>query len=343
MALPLKEAVRQCRPDVIGGRHDRRGRVPTRRRSGDQGTVSAQQPAVAIPVAERRLRSTRRPRSRSPGLGSDGLGDAHRLRSGHLQHGSGVRGSRPTGRGALETFSERTRVVGHADPGRRPAGDTTGAAPVRRDCAAAQQPPAILAPTVPVAARTRLVEAARAEAAWLELVTGTAPVGAVAEIANAANRVLSRNADYVAELATWTRRGDDTRDGVPAAVGGPSPEPQDLFPQRILSDRDRAPGRDFESEPLVAILGTAGDSLSDQLKAGYALQRVLLTIADLGLAASMLSQPIEVPAAREQLRLALGRFGAPQIVLRVGFGQPAAMTPRRDPAEVIDAARVATT
>jgi hypothetical protein len=189
---------------------------------------------------------------------------------------------------------------------------------------------------VPVAARTRLVEAARAEAAWLELVTGTAPVGAVAEIANAANRVLSRNADYVAELAAWTRRSDVTSDGVPAAVGGPSPEPQDLFPQRVLDDRERAPGRDFEPEPLVGILGTAGDALADQLTAGYALQRVLLTITDLGLAVSMLSQPIEVAAAREQLRLALGRFGAPQMVLRIGYGQPGAMTARRDPGEVID-------
>jgi nitroreductase len=193
---------------------------------------------------------------------------------------------------------------------------------------------------VPVAARTRIVEAARAESAWLELVTGTAPVGAVAEIAHAANRVLSRNAEYLAELAAWTRRGDDTADGVPAAVGGPSPEPQDLFPQRIVGDRDRAPGRDFEPEPLVAILGTAGDSLVDQLTAGYALQRVLLTITDLGLTASMFSQPIEVAAAREQLRLALGRYGAPQMVLRIGYGQKGATTPRRDPADVIDTVTV---
>jgi hypothetical protein len=149
----------------------------------------------------------------------------------------------------------------------------------------------------------------------------------VAEIAHAANRVLNRDANYVAELASWTRRGDDTPDGVPAAIGGPSPEPQDLFPQRILADRDRAPGRDFEP-------------LGDQLKAGYALQRVLLTITDLGLAASMLSQPIEVAAAREQLRLALGRYGTPQMVLRIGYGQPGITTPRRSPAEVIDTIQV---
>jgi len=190
--------------------------------------------------------------------------------------------------------------------------------------------------SVPVDVRARLVEAARVEAAWLELVTGTAPVGAVAEIAHGANQVLRRNASYLAELAAWTRSDQANSDGVPATAGGPSPEPQDLLPQRPFGDRVRAPGRDFEPEPLVAILGTAGNLPTDELCAGHALERVLLTITDLGLAVSMLSQPIEVPAAREQLRLALGRHGTPQMVLRIGYGQPGTATPRREPAEVID-------
>ena len=75
----------------------------------------------------------------------------------------------------------------------------------------------------------------------------------------------------------------------------------------------------------------------DQLVAGYALQRVLLTLTDLGLASSMFSQPIEVKAAREQLRIALGRFGCPQMVLRVGYGDDGPATPRRPVADVVDA------
>ena len=54
-----------------------------------------------------------------------------------------------------------------------------------------------------------------------------------------------------------------------------------------------------------------GDLPGDQLTAGQALQRILLTITDAGLAASMLSQPIEVASAREQLRISLGRYGTP--------------------------------
>ena len=182
---------------------------------------------------------------------------------------------------------------------------------------------------VPLAARADLVAAARSEETWLDLVVGTVPVAAVAEIAHAANRVLCRDPAYLAELRSWTRHGEPTDDGVPAEAGGPTAEPQDLLPQRPFGDHVRADGRDFEPEPLVAVLGTAGNTPADQLRAGHALERVLLTITDLGLAASMLSQPIEVPAAREQLRLALGRSGSPQMVLRIGFGDPAVTTPRR--------------
>lgn len=188
---------------------------------------------------------------------------------------------------------------------------------------------------VPAEIRWRLQQAAREEGTWLELVIGPAAVGAVGEIAVSANRVLERDSAYQAEAKSWVRY-EDAPDGVPVSAGGPLAEPQDLLPQRAFGVRTRAPGRDFEPEPLVAVLGTAGDTAADQITAGVALQRVLLTATDAGLAASMLSQPIEVRAAREQLRLALGRYGTPQMVLRIGYGQPGWPTPRRDVRDVID-------
>jgi nitroreductase len=188
---------------------------------------------------------------------------------------------------------------------------------------------------VPGDVRFRLVQAARAEGAWLEMVIGASAVGAIAEIINAANRVLDREQGYLDEIARWTRR-EPARDGVPVAAAGYATEPQDLLPQRAFGARTRAPGRDYEPEPLVAVLGSAGDTDADRVNAGQALQRVLLTGTDAGLAASMLSQPIEVAAAREQLRLALGRYGTPQMVMRIGYGQPGFPTPRRDVAEVLE-------
>jgi nitroreductase len=189
---------------------------------------------------------------------------------------------------------------------------------------------------VPSPARVELIEAARTEGAWLDLLVGMIPLAGFAEIARSADRVLRRDPRYQAELMAWSHT-DGTPDGVPVAAGGPAAEPHDLLPQREFGGHRRTPGRDFEPEPLVGILGTRGDRPVDQLVAGQALQRVLLTVVDLGLACSMISQPIEVPAAREQVRRSLGRSGCPQIALRIGYGHPARQSPRRDVADVLAA------
>jgi len=188
---------------------------------------------------------------------------------------------------------------------------------------------------VPAQSRARLIEAARAEGAWLDLLVGAGPLSAVGEIVHAADRVLNRNPDYRTEIAAWTRRDAGAGDGLPVSAGGPTPEPHDLLAMRDFGGGPRAPGRDYETDPLVAILGTVGDTPIDQIVAGQALQRVLLTCTDAGLGSSLLSQPIEVPSARERIRTALGRSGSPQMVIRIGYGDPAPATPRRPVLETV--------
>jgi len=187
---------------------------------------------------------------------------------------------------------------------------------------------------VPAEVRIRLIEAARAESAWLDLLVGMTALTAFSEIAFSADRVLRRDTAYQMELISWTRP-DTATDGVPASAGGLIGEPHDLLPQRAFADRRRTPGHDYEPEPLLGILGVAGDRAIDQIAAGQALQRTLLTATDAGLHTSMISQPIEVPAARDQLRRSLGRTGYPQIAIRFGYGTPGHPTPRRDVAEVL--------
>jgi hypothetical protein len=186
---------------------------------------------------------------------------------------------------------------------------------------------------VPAAIRVRLLEAARAEGAWLDLLVGMTALSGFAEIARSADRVLRRDDSYQAEMICWTH-ADSAPDGVPVTAGASTSEVGGLLPQRPFSDHRRAPGRDYDPEPLVAILGSAADRPIDQIAAGQALQRVLLTATDAGLASSMFSQPIEVPAARDQLRRSLGRTGAPQLALRIGYGRTGHPTPRRPVVEV---------
>ena len=71
---------------------------------------------------------------------------------------------------------------------------------------------------------------------------------------NVPDRVLRRDPRYQAEFFAWAH-ADAARDGVPVTARAPAVESHDLLPQRPYSERRRAAGRDFEPEPLLAVLG----------------------------------------------------------------------------------------
>jgi nitroreductase len=190
---------------------------------------------------------------------------------------------------------------------------------------------------VPAAPGTgaRLEAAARAEGAWLDVLDDLQRRADVAAIVREGQDQLNADPAYRAELAAWVRNASE--DGVPKNAGGPSPAPYDLLAFRDFGTQPRAPGRDFEPNPLVCVLGTVTDHPGAQVHAGMALHGVLLAATAAGLASSMLSQPIELPDLRSRLRAALGRTGGwPQMVLRFGYGIPTPATPRRPVSDVLE-------
>ena len=183
----------------------------------------------------------------------------------------------------------------------------------------------------------RLQQAARIERAWLAIVRPV-QLSRLRRLLAQAHDVQLKDPLFVAEWANWTGRDSEAIDGVPARSSGPRPEQQDIWVLRDFSGgtaRSRVPGKDFESDPLIAVIGSFNDLPLDQLRAGQAMQRVLLSAAAEGISASFLSQVVEVSATRVQLRELLGGGLWPQTVLRLGYGSPAARTPRRDIADVI--------
>jgi nitroreductase len=191
---------------------------------------------------------------------------------------------------------------------------------------------------VPVAARSELISAATAEGGWLDLIIGSTAIDATAALVRTADTLLNQNPAYRRELRAWTRSDPNAPDGVPAGAGGPAPRPDELLARRDFGGSERPGLRDYEREPLIAALGVAGERPADEVRAGLCLQRVLLTATDLGLATSMFSQPIDVPAVREELRLALGRRYAPMMLLRFGYPVRLATSARRPVHEVMDRA-----
>jgi nitroreductase len=160
---------------------------------------------------------------------------------------------------------------------------------------------------------------------------------AVLSLTRTAENRMRGNRHYQAELARWTGAAETgRRDGVSRASQGP----RDV--NRALPLRDLAAAHHsgssvvaFESDPTIALLFTVDDSPADWLRAGGALQRVLLTATVHGLAATPLTQLTEIPRLRELLTDTLtGR--AVQTVLRVGYPTvPALPSPRRPLRDVL--------
>lgn len=187
-----------------------------------------------------------------------------------------------------------------------------------------------------------LVRAAAAEESVLQLLLGGAERWAVARLVEHAAVEQALAPGTAQETATWTGRSRSAADGVPAAVV--PAQPAGTVPMRHFSGgelRQAELGRDETDGTVLALLATRDDSPLAQLRAGEALSAVLLAATRIGLAADPISQPLEVPATRDELRAACLRGAAePQIVLRVGWApisaEPLPPTGRRPVDETIE-------
>ncbi|HEY7173478.1 MAG TPA: nitroreductase [Micromonosporaceae bacterium] len=211
---------------------------------------------------------------------------------------------------------------------------------------------------VPLGIRARLDNLIETAGGWLALVDDRVAVARIAELIASADATLRSNDRYLAEMATWAARDADAPIGIPVGSAGVAPATQDLLTMRDYGGPQRPPGRDFETDPLVAVLGTIDDRPDDDVNGGMMLQTLLLAATAERLSTSMLSQPIEVPALRDQLaRVARGSSGAPragsgarigsdpqtgrrlgaaQMVVRIGYGYPTTPSRRRPIDDVID-------
>jgi hypothetical protein len=187
-----------------------------------------------------------------------------------------------------------------------------------------------------------LQDGAGRDGAMLRVIADEASRAVLAEVVQAAERVLRLDSAHARELAAWTPPpGSPRRDGVPDTSYPSCPErTQPYFPGRDFGRGHRwglprlspAPAR---SAGVVCLLTTADDRPRDWVHAGQALQRVLLTSATCGVAAALHSQPLELAALREFIRTQLSGGAYPQLVLRLGTVIQVAASVRRPPASVL--------
>jgi nitroreductase len=185
---------------------------------------------------------------------------------------------------------------------------------------------------VPPGVLAELVQAAQLEGASLH-VPGHLEAQRLLRLAADAETGLLGDPGYRAELARWAggERGDD---GIPGSAVGPR-DPRGSTPVRDFLGGPVAGYAWFEESPQLAVLSTTTSTRADWLRAGQALQRVLLTATCHGIAACPLTHPLETVDAW-LVRDPGSGSGSPQLILRIGYGLPAPATPRRPVSDVLE-------
>jgi nitroreductase len=187
-----------------------------------------------------------------------------------------------------------------------------------------------------------LTEAARVEGAELRFLSEydtTRVLGLVAE----ADRLDATDPQRRAETAAWVRPDpdQDSAEGIPAGAFGPRVAGRTL-PLRDFgasTAQSTRPAAEFETRPRLAVLFTRSDTRADWLRAGQALERVLLTATVHGLAASFLNQALEHAELRWLLLPSDAGMGNVHMLLRLGYGDPVEATPRRPVDQVLEITR----
>jgi hypothetical protein len=184
-----------------------------------------------------------------------------------------------------------------------------------------------------------LVVAAAAEQAELFEITAPEHRAVTARLMQEADREENADPAYRAEIRAWTSADASRRDGVPAIA----------VPHVSGGAGDDIPIRDFDTSGMgwlpsntrssmnqcLLLLGTPADRPAAWLRAGEALERVLLEATLSGYAASLFTQVIEVPRTRHLLRKELGLDMNPHVLLRIGHAPKTPASRRRRLVDVL--------
>lgn len=190
---------------------------------------------------------------------------------------------------------------------------------------------------VPDSIVSEMTGSARAEGARLDVpdIMATRRLLRLTAAAESRNTVHSARA---AEARTWiTAPGADAAYGIPLTSLGPQ-DASGRIPVRDFIGALPAPhlpALRFERHAQVALLWTTDDRRHDWLRAGQALERVLLTTTAHGVRTSILHQAMEWPDLREAMAGSRRRCH-PQVLIRFGYGPEGARTPRASADSVLE-------
>jgi len=179
-----------------------------------------------------------------------------------------------------------------------------------------------------------LTSAAEQEGASMVQIVDPEQKLAAARLSKEAEAIQNSDPQYRAELEAWTTTDLHRTDGVPVYAiphTDARSEPEALARNFDVAGKGWLPRlRQSAVNQCLMVLGTAESTRIAWLRAGEALQRILLEATRFDFVASLASQVVEVPSTRDRLRKELGLEMSPLLLMRIGRAAPTPASKRRD-------------
>jgi hypothetical protein len=155
-----------------------------------------------------------------------------------------------------------------------------------------------------------------------------------AQLSQEAEAIQNDDPRYRAELEAWTTTDLHRTDGVPVYAiphTDARSEPEALVRNFDVAGKGWLPRLKQSSlNHCLMVLGTTESTRLAWLRAGEALQRILLEATRLDCVVSLASQVAEVPSTRDRLRKELDLDVHPLLLMRIGRAAPTPASKRRN-------------
>ena len=174
----------------------------------------------------------------------------------------------------------------------------------------------------------------------LDIMTSDEGKTEMANLLARAHKIQLGNKAFRRELASWVRPNtSDAKDGLPGYSFGYS-DFESFFGSFIFGTFDMSSSRArietsyMNTSPAVAVLSTENEDKLTWIKTGVIFETLFLTATNLDVRFDLFSQPIAIPELRQEMAKIL-KTKYPQILIRMGYAEPAKHTPRRPVEEVL--------
>lgn len=174
----------------------------------------------------------------------------------------------------------------------------------------------------------------------LDILTSNKGKNEMADLLARAHKIQLGDKAFRKELASWVRSNtSDAKDGLPGYSFGYS-DFESFFGSFIFATFDMSSSRArtetsyMKASPAVAVLSTNSDDKLTWIKTGILFETLFLTATNLNVRFDLFSQPIGIQMLRQEMAQIL-KTKYPQILIRMGYAEPAKHTPRRPVEEVL--------